>query len=138
MDLKLTDNQQIYQIITGIIILCITVYIIKDSFISSSEISAFILAFILTVATIQGNRKILISLVESPSIIYYSIILTLTMFLSVDDNCKKDKKLILLILANILISVSAFLTQSAISLILFIFMNFYLVLVFILFFLSQQ
>lgn len=87
----------------------------------------FVVAILLTFFTFTSNMRIIDKLIEGPSLAYYCMILTLTLFFSVDE-FKTDKNMILLLVANILICVSVLFTHSVISLIMFVFLNFYIVL----------
>lgn len=64
---------------------------------------------------------------KTPILIYYSIFLTITLFMSIDDY-KNNNEMMLLLVSHVLISVGVFFTDNAIVSCFFVFMNFYIVL----------
>lgn len=97
----------------------------------------FAIAALLGFLTVISNGKIMTKLTEGPSLAYYCMILTLTLFFSVDE-FKTDKNMLLLLMVNILICVAVLFTHSFISLVLFVFLNFYIVLDVIFFYINKQ
>ena len=117
----------------GAILIAIVGFIVIYTF----NVVPFIIALLITYFTIVSNGQITNKLVEGPSLAYYSMILTLTLFFSIEE-FKSDRKMILLLMANILVCVYVLFTHSMISLILFVFMNFYIVLDVIFFYLLED
>lgn len=126
-----------YQQIASSLLLLILFGIAMFSIYVTFNVFSFVLAIVLTLLVIITNKKILENLLAAPMLIYYSIFLTFTLFLSVDE-CKGSKDLMLLLIANVLICVSLFLSNDLYICYFFIFVNFYVILRILMFFLLGE
>ena len=97
---------------------------------------ALIAAFVFSFLTIYVNPGVIKKLTEVPVLTYYSIFLTITLFLSIDDY-KNNSNMMLLLVSNILVCVSVFLSATPFVCYLFIFTNYYIVVRILLFFNSS-
>jgi hypothetical protein len=119
-----------------IIGLIIGVFVIVSIYYSFNLIP-FLVAMLLTYFTLDSKEKIHASIEKAPSLVYYSMIFTLTLFLSIDEY-KNNRPIIMALLANTLVCVGIFFTNSLIVTTLFVFMNFYVVLDIFFFFLMKE
>lgn len=102
----------------------------------SLNIIPLIFSLILTYLALSINKNLHTKINEGPNIVYYSLILLTTLIFSLEY--KSSKKILMLVMTNVLICISLFITQSRISASLFVFMNFYLILDIMFHFVSQE
>lgn len=118
-----TTGQKFAAIILGIIFFVVIFYVVSLTFDFKSFTAALVLAFL----TVYTTPEIINQLMKTPVLTYYSIFLTITLFLSINDY-KNNNEMMLLLVTHILTCAGVFLTDNIYISHMFIFTNFYIVL----------
>lgn len=118
-----TENQKIASYFLAAIFFFTIIYTIGLTF----EIFSFFSALALSILTVYTTPQIIDNLLKSPVLTYYSIFLTITLFLSIGDY-KDNQEMMLLLVTHVLVCVGVFLTDNFYICHFFVFTNFYIVL----------
>lgn len=118
-----SESKKGFVIFLALLTICVVAYVIYLTF----EIVPFISAILFASLTIYTAPDITDKLLKNPALAYYSIILTLTLFLTIKQY-KESNEMMMLLIAHILVSMGVFFADNYIISMVFIFTNFYLVL----------
>jgi len=133
---KEKDEKTETQKIAAILLFFVLFMVLAYSTIISFEIYSFFGAIFLSILTIYGTPHIIKLLTKNTTLTYYSIFLTVTLFLGIKEY-RDNYKMMLLLVTHVLMCVGVFLTDNAFIPYLFIFTNFYIVLRIFNFFLND-